>query len=186
MLRTLAQNWWAVTLRGVCAVLFGLSAFIWSGFTALAFLVLFYSGYTLLDGFLAVAWALYGRHRGAFPWGVLLAGLGGITVGLVTLLSPGLTAHALLYVIALWAIVRGVFEIIAAFQLRRELEGEWFLAVSGLLSVTLGIVLAVAPRAGGFALLWWIGAFAIAFGVLTIILGVRLKGVKDQLARRPA
>jgi uncharacterized membrane protein HdeD (DUF308 family) len=70
--------------------------------------------------------------------------------------------------------------------LRRELEGEWFLAVSGLLSVTLGIVLAVAPRAGGLALLWWIGAFAIAFGVLTINLGVRLKGVKDQLARLPA
>jgi uncharacterized membrane protein HdeD (DUF308 family) len=175
-----------MTLRGVCAVLFGLGAFIWPGFTALAYLVLFYCGYTLLDGFLAVAWALYGRHRGAFPWGVLLAGLGGIAVGLVTLLLPGLTAHALLNVIALWAFARGVFEIVAAFQLRRELEGERFLAVSGLLSVTLGIVLTVAPRAGGFALLWWIGTFAIAFGVLTIMLGVRLKGIKDQFARRPA
>lgn len=75
----------------------------------------------------------------AFPWGVLLAGLGGIAVGILTLLWPGLTALTLLYLIAVWAVVRGVFEIIAAFHLRRELESEWFLALSGLLSVTLGV-----------------------------------------------
>jgi uncharacterized membrane protein HdeD (DUF308 family) len=185
MLRTLAQNWWAIVLRGLCAVLFGVGAFAWPGIT-LAVLVLLYGAYALVEGVLAVAWALVGRHAGAFPWGVLLAGLAGMAIGVVTFMSPGLTALALLYLIATWAIIRGVFEIIAAFHLRKELENEWLLALSGLLSVVLGVILIVVPGAGVLAVLWWIGAFAIVFGVLTIILGFRLKGVRDRLAHRPA
>jgi Uncharacterized conserved protein len=100
----------------------------------------------------------------------------------VTFVSPGLTALALLYVIAAWAIVRGVFEIIAAIHLRKELENEWLLALSGLLSVALGVLLIAAPGAGALALLWWIGGFAIIAGILMIVLGMRLKGVKDRLA----
>ncbi|HEY7140613.1 MAG TPA: HdeD family acid-resistance protein [Methylomirabilota bacterium] len=185
MLRTLAQNWWAIVLRGVCAVIFGLGAFAWPGIT-LAVLVLLYGAYALIEGVLAVAWALMGRHAGPFPWGVLLAGLAGVAVGVVTFLYPGLTALTLLYLIAAWAIIRGVFEIIAAFHLRKELENEWMLALSGLLSLALGVILIAAPGAGALAVLWWIGAFAILFGILTIILGFRLKGVKDRLAQRMA
>ena len=181
MLRTLAQNWWALVLRGVCAVLFGVGAFAWPGIT-LAVLILFYGAYVLVEGVLEVAWALMGRQAGPFPWGVLLAGLAGIAVGIVTFVSPGLTALALLYLIAAWAIVRGVFEIIAAIHLRRELENEWLLGLSGLLSVGLGVLLIVAPGAGALALLWWIGGFAIVVGIVMIVLGVRLKGVKDRLA----
>jgi uncharacterized membrane protein HdeD (DUF308 family) len=181
MLRTLAQNWWALVLRGVCAVLFGVGAFAWPGIT-LAVLILLYGAYALIEGVLEVAWALMGRQAGSFPWGVLLAGLAGIAIGIVTFVSPGLTALALLYVIAAWAIVRGVFEIIAAIHLRKELENEWLLALSGLLSVALGVLLIAAPRAGALALLWWIGGFAIIAGILMIMLGMRLKGVKDRLA----
>ena len=183
MLRTLAQNWWAIVLRGVCAVLFGVGAFAWPGLT-LAVLVLLYGAYALVEGVLAVAWALLGRQAGPFPWGVLLAGLAGVAVGVVTFLYPGLTGLALLYLIAAWAIIRGIFEIIAAFHLRKEIENEWLLALSGLLSLALGVVLVVAPGAGALAVLWWIGAFAIVFGVLTIMLGFRLKGLKDRLAHR--
>jgi uncharacterized membrane protein HdeD (DUF308 family) len=182
MLRTLAQNWWAIVLRGVCAVLFGVGAFVWPGLT-LAVLVLFYGAYAFVEGILAVAWALIGRHAGPFPWGVLLAGLAGVGVGVVTFVSPALTALALLYLIAFWAIVRGIFEIVAAIHLRRELEKEWLLAVSGLLSILLGVILVVAPGAGALAVLWWIGAFAILFGVLTIALGFRLKAVRDRFVR---
>jgi uncharacterized membrane protein HdeD (DUF308 family) len=181
MLRTLAQNWWAIALRGVCAVLFGVGAFAWPGIT-LAVLVLLYGAYALVEGVLAVAWALVGRQGGPFPWGVLLAGLAGVAVGVVTFLYPGLTGLALLYLIAAWAIIRGIFEIIAAFHLRKEIENEWLLALSGLLSLALGVVLVVAPGAGALAVLWWIGAFAIVFGALTIMLGFRLKGLKDRLA----
>jgi len=183
MLRTLAQNWWAIVLRGVCAVLFGVGAFAWPGIT-LAVLVLLYGAYALVEGVLAIAWALVGRQAGPFPWGVLLAGLAGVAVGVVTFLYPGLTGLALLYLIAAWAIIRGIFEIIAAFHLRKEIENEWMLALSGLLSLALGVVLVVAPGAGALAVLWWIGAFAIVFGVLTIMLGLRLKGLKDRLAPR--
>ncbi len=185
MLRTLAQNWWAVVLRGVCAVLFGLVALAWPGIT-LAVLILFYGAYALVEGVLAVAWALVGRRGGSFPWGVLLAGLAGVAVGVWTFMYPGLTALALVYVIGAWAAVRGIFEIIAAFHLRKELDNEWLLALSGLLSLALGVMLLAAPGAGALALLWWIGAFALVFGILTIVLGFRLKAVKDRLSPRLA
>lgn len=185
MLQTLTQNWWAIVLRGVCAVAFGIGTFVWPGLT-LVVLVLLYGAFLFADGILAVLWALAGRRVGSFPWGVLLAGLVSIAAGIVTLLWPGVTALALLYVIAAWAIVRGVFEIIAAVHLRRELTNEWLLALEGLLSIALGVLLIIAPGAGALAVLWWIGTFAIIIGVLMIILGFRLKAMKDTVAQRPA
>ncbi len=187
MLLTLAQNWWALVLRGVFAVLFGVAAFLWPGLT-LTVLVLLYGAYALIDGILEVMWSLVSRRAGPFPWGVFLAGLAGIAIGVVTFLWPGLTALALLYLIAVWAVIRGVFEVIAAVHLRREIDNEWLLGLSGVLSILLGVVLILAPGAGALALVWWIGAFAIAVGVLTIILGFRLKGIRDArpLLRRTA
>lgn len=183
MLRTLAQNWWAIVLRGVFAVLFGLGAFFWPGIT-LAVLVLLFGGYLFLDGILAVLWALARRRAGEFPWGVFLAGLASLAAGVVTLLWPGVTALALLYVIAVWAIVRGIFEIVAAFHLRRELSNEWLLALNGALSIAFGVLLIVAPGAGALAVLWLIGTFAIVVGIVMIALGFRLKGLKDDAGTR--
>ena len=185
MLRTLAQNWWAIVLRGLCAVLFGLSALAWPGIT-LVVLVSLYGAYALVEGAFAVAGAVMGRRQGDFPWGVLLAGLAGIAIGVITFMSPGITAIALVYLIGAWAILRGLFEIIAAVQLRKEIDNEWLLGLSGLLSVILGLFLLVAPGAGAIAMLWWIGAFAIVFGVVEIILGFRLKGLKGRVAHRLA
>lgn len=185
MLRTLAQNWWAIVLRGLCAVLFGVGAFAWPGIT-LAVLISLYGAYALVEGVLGVAGAMMGRREGAFPWGVLLAGLAGIAIGMITFMSPGVTAIALVYLIAAWAVLRGVFEIIAAIQLRKEIENEWLLGLAGVLSVVLGLWLFAAPGAGAIAVLWWIGAFAIVFGVVEIILGFRLKGLKDRVAHRTA
>jgi uncharacterized membrane protein HdeD (DUF308 family) len=185
MLETLARNWWAIVLRGVFAVLFGLGAFFWPGIT-LAVLVLFYGAYLFADGIMAVVWALMGRRAGPFPWGVFLAGLVSIVGGLVTFFMPGLTALVLLYLIAAWAIVRGVFEIIAAFHLRRELTNEWLLALNGVLSVLFGILLIAAPGAGALAVLWMIGTFAVIVGIVMIVLGFRLKGLQGTAARRPA
>ena len=185
MLETLARNWWAIVLRGVFAVLFGLGAFFWPGIT-LVVLVALYGAYLFADGILAVAWALMGRRAGAFPWGVFLAGLASIIAGVLTFLMPGLTALVLLYLIAAWAIVRGIFEIIAAFHLRRELTNEWLLALNGVLSVLFGILLIAAPGAGALTVLWIIGTFAVIVGILMIVLGFRLKGLQGTAARRPA
>jgi uncharacterized membrane protein HdeD (DUF308 family) len=185
MLQTLARNWWAIVLRGACAVIFGVGAFVWPGITLTA-LVLLYGAYALIEGVLAVASALAGRRPGAFPWGMLLAGLAGIAVGVLTFLWPGLTALVLLYFVAAWAIVRGVFEVMAAVQLRKEIDNEWLLGLSGLLSIALGLFLAAAPGAGILAVLWWVGATAIVFGALTIALGFRLRALGARLpAPRP-
>ncbi len=183
MLLTLAQNWWAIVLRGVSAVLFGLIALAWPGLT-LALLILLYGAYALVDGILAVIGAIARRRPGAFPWSMLLAGLAGIAMGVMAFLWPAITAIALLYLIAAWAVIRGVFEVIAAVHLRREIEHEWLLAAGGVLSILLGLFLFASPGAGALALLWAIGAMAIAFGVLTIGLGFRLKGMRERLAHR--
>jgi uncharacterized membrane protein HdeD (DUF308 family) len=185
MLQTLARNWWAIVLRGVFAVLFGLGAFFWPGIT-LAVLVLLYGAYLLVDGILAVLWALAGRRAGPFPWGVFLAGLASIAGGLAAFFWPGLTALVLLYLIAAWAIVRGIFEIIAAIHLRRELTHEWLLTLNGALSIAFGVLLLVAPGAGALAVLWLIGTFAIVVGFVMIALGLRLKGMQRTVAGRPA
>jgi uncharacterized membrane protein HdeD (DUF308 family) len=183
MLQTLARNWWAIVLRGIFAVLFGLGTFLWPGIT-LAVLVFLYGGYLFVDGILAILWALARRREGSFSWEVFLAGLASLAAGVVTLLWPGVTALALLYLIAVWAIVRGIFEILAAFHLRRELRNEWLLALNGALSILLGVVLVAAPVAGALAALWLIGSFAIVVGILMIALGFRLKGMKNAVNRR--
>jgi uncharacterized membrane protein HdeD (DUF308 family) len=183
MLQTLARNWWAIVLRGVFAVLLGLGTFIWPGIT-LAVLVILLGGYLVVDGIMAVLWALAKRNEGSFSWEIFLVGLASLGAGIVTLLWPGVTALALLWVIAVWAIVRGIFEILAAFHLRRELRNEWLLVLNGALTVLFGLVLIFAPVAGVLAALWMIGSFAIVVGILMIALGFRLKGLKNAAARR--
>ena len=174
MVIVLARNWWALVLRGLFAVLFGIAAFTWPGIT-LGALVILYGAYALADGGLAIAAALVGRPHGMPWWALLLEGLVGITLGIMTFAWPGNTALVLLYLVSAWAVVTGVFEIAAAIRLRREIQGEWVLALSGVLSVLFGLALVINPGAGALAVVWIIGAYAIAFGALLIALGFRLR-----------
>lgn len=175
MVIILARNWWALALRGLFAIFFGIAAFAWPQIT-LGALVLLYGAYALADGSFAVAAALVGRTMGLPWWALLAEGLFGIGVGVVTFLWPGITLFALLCLIAGWAIVTGIFEVAAAIRLRREIEGEWILALGGVLSVLFGLGLAVAPGAWTLAVVWLIGAYAIAFGTLLLALALRLRG----------
>jgi uncharacterized membrane protein HdeD (DUF308 family) len=170
----LARNWWALVLRGFFDVLFGITAFVWPGIT-LAVLVLLYGAFALVDGSFAIAAVLVGRTRGMPSWALLVEGLAGIAVGAITFFWPGITQLALLFMIAAWAVVTGVFEIVAAVRLRKEIRGEWLLALSGVLSVAVGVALVVNPGAGLLAISWMIGTYAIIFGVLFIVLGFRLR-----------
>jgi len=174
MVEMLARNWWIVVLRGVLAVLFGIMCFAWPGIT-LAALVLLYGAYALVGGVFALVSAVVGRPLREPWWALLIEGVAGIAVGIMTFFWPGITALALLFLIAAWAIVTGVFQIVAAIRLRREIQGEWLLALSGLLSVLFGVALVVRPGAGALAVIWLIGAYSIAFGVLFIALGFRLR-----------
>jgi uncharacterized membrane protein HdeD (DUF308 family) len=181
MVVVLARNWWALALRGVAAVLFGIMAFAWPGMT-LGVLVLLYGAYALVDGVLAITAALAGRTWGMPWWALLLDGLMGITIGILTFAWPGITALVLLYMIAAWAVVTGVFEVIAAIRLRKEIHGEWLLALSGIISVLFGVALVINPVGGALAVVWLIGAYAIVFGALLIALGFRLRGVAKRFA----
>lgn len=168
-------SWSALALRGVLAIIFGLLVFLWPGIS-LYVLVLFFGANALIDGVLALVAALRGSTAGGRWWGMLIQGILGIATGIITFVWPGLTALVLLYFIAAWAIVIGVFEIAAAIRLRKEIAGEWLLALRGVLAVLFGVILIINPGAGALAVVWVIGAFSIALGVLNLILAMRLRG----------
>ena len=174
LLETLAQNWWLLLLRGVAAIAFGVLAFVWPGITLLT-LVLFYGAYVLVDGALSL-WAAITGAGGMGPrWWLAIVGVLGIIVGLLTFFWPGVTALVLILFIGAWALVRGVFEIIGAIQLRKEIDNEWMLILGGVLSVIFGLGVMILPGAGALALIWVIAIYAIIFGVIMIVLAFRLK-----------
>lgn len=177
MLRALADNWWLLLLRGVAAIIFGILAFFWPGITLLT-LVLLWGAYALVDGVLALWAAISGRVPTMTPgprWWLGIVGLAGIAAGIMTFAWPGMTTFILLMFIAAWAIVTGVMEIWGAVRLRKEIEGEWLLILSGLLSVAFGIILFAQPGTGALALVWFIGWFAVLFGAVNIALAFRLR-----------
>src|SRR2546423_1350819 len=180
MLETLTRHWWVLAVRGALAVLFGLLALIWPGITVLALVALF-GAYCLVDGVIAIGTALFGGVAAAGRRGWLVVeGIAGVVAGIITFAWPGITTLVLLWLIAFWALVTGVMEIVAAIRLRRELQGEWLLIVSGALSVLFGILLIVWPASGALALITLIGIYALIFGVALIALGFRLRRVQGS------
>ena len=174
MVRNLAQNWWALVIRGVAGVLFGLGALVWPP-AAVAALVLLFGAYALVDGIFNIVAAVRAPREGR-RWGWLMfSGVIGIATGLITFFSPGITALALVVLVASWSVVTGVAEIVAAIRLRKQIRHEWLWILSGLLSVAFGVLLLVLPAAGAVALAVWIGAYMLVFGALLIGFGLRLR-----------
>lgn len=180
MLSELARNWWIPLIRGLAAIAFGIMAFAWPGITLFA-LVLLFGVYAIIDGLAAIWFAIIERNQAMNWWGMLLVGLLSVAAGIVAIFWPGITAMALLMVIAAWAIVRGIFEIVAAIQLRKHIENEWALGLGGALSILFGIMLIVSPGAGAIALIWVIAAFELAFGVFSLMLAWRMRGLHHRL-----
>ncbi len=183
MVAHLSRNWWMIVIRGVLAILFGLMAFFWPRITVTA-LILLFGAYVLLDGIFAVGNALSNRSTNRRWWVLLLEGLAGIAAGILTFVWPGITGLVLLFFIAAWAIVTGVLEVIAAFQLRAEIANEVWLALGGLLYGVFGLVILLAPRVGALAVLWLIAAYAILFGLSFVALGLRLRNQVIHIHRR--
>jgi uncharacterized membrane protein HdeD (DUF308 family) len=167
-------------LRGVAAVIFGVVALIWPGQT-LQILVLVFGAYALVDGIFSVIAGIAFRQYFERWWAVLLEGVAGILIGVLTFIYPNITALVLLYFIAAWALITGVFEIVAAIQLRRVITGEWAMILGGLLSILFGVLLFVFPGAGAVSVIWLIGIYAIFFGITLIIFAFRLRGLQSEL-----
>ncbi len=180
MLRDLGKHWWVFLLRGVLAILFGIICFATPGM-ALTVLVALFAAFALVDGVFTIIAAIRHRDEVRHWWAYLLEGLLGVGIGVATWFWPGMTALALLFLIAFWAIATGIFEIIAAWKLREEIKGEWALGLAGVLSVVFGVLLIVRPGAGALAVIWLIGVYAILFGILMILVGFKVKGVRGAI-----
>jgi uncharacterized membrane protein HdeD (DUF308 family) len=176
----LSRAWWLLLLRGLVAIAFGVLTVFQPGLS-LASLVWLFGFYSLFDGILDAGTALFGGHEQDHRWTLFLGGLLGIGIGLLTLSSPGLTALALLFYIAIWAIARGLLEIVAAIRLRQEIHGEWLLILGGLASVAFGLLLIARPAAGALTVLWLIAGYALFFGVLSVMLAFRARGFSHEL-----
>ena len=184
MVEALSRYWWAVVLRGLAGILFGVVALVWPGPTVFA-LVLLFGAYALVDGVFTLVSAL-GRNRGGARTGsrgwLIVQGIAGVLMGLLTFVWPGATALVLLWLIAAWALIIGVLQVVAAVRLRREMRHEWLLALSGVLSILFGIVAVVYPRTGALAIVWVIAVYAIIFGIALLVLAFRLRRYHTQAA----
>lgn len=173
LLHALAKNWWLFLIRGICGIIFGFLAFTLPGIT-LVTLVLLYGAYAFADGVFSLIAAV--KDGGSQSrWWLAIVGLCGIAAGITTFAFPGLAGLVLLFLIAGWAIAIGVFEIIGAIELRKQIDNEWMLILSGIVSILFGFVLLLRPGAGAIALVWMIGSFSILFGFLNVGFALRLR-----------
>ncbi|MDB5605511.1 MAG: hypothetical protein JWP25_2411 [Bradyrhizobium sp.] len=176
--RTLVRNWWLFTLRGVVGIIFGLIALIFPGATMLS-LVIVFSAYMLVDGVVGIISAVRAARQ-RDRWGLLaFEGLLDIAVGIAAFLWPGLTVLAFVLLVAAWAIVTGALMAAAGFRLNID-HGRWWLVLGGLISLAYGALLIATPIIGAVVLTWWIGAYAIAFGISLIIFSFRLRSRQQQ------
>lgn len=171
-----SRYWWVIALRGVVAIAFGVLAFAWPGVTLTA-LVLLFGFYAVVDGIASIVVGIREYGERERWWATLLGGLISLGAGIATFLVPQITALALLTLIAIWAILRGIFEIVAAVRLRHVIRGEWLMGLGGALSIAFGLFMLARPGAGALAVVWWIAAYAVMLGLLLVALGFRARGL---------
>jgi uncharacterized membrane protein HdeD (DUF308 family) len=174
MMSVLAQNWWAFVARGVLAILFGLIAFFTPGVTMLS-LVFVFAAYAVVDGVFAITAAIRaaGHHE---RWGLfVLEGIVDLVAAFAAVLMPGLTVVVFVLLVAIWALLTGGLMLAASFKVDAD-HGRWWLALGGIASLLYGAALVAAPMLGALVLTWWIGAYALIFGVTMLVFAFRLRG----------
>lgn len=185
MATLVSRMWWAIVIRGLCALVFGILTFIWPLATISA-LILLFGLYALIDGMFNLAAAFSSKDSGSMRWLLILEGLVSIAAGVLTFVWPQVTGMVLLYFIAGWAVITGIFELIAAIRLRKEITGELFLALSGVASIVFGVFLFLYPGAGALTVITIIGIYAIVFGIILLVLGFRLRSHAQQIIAKTA
>jgi uncharacterized membrane protein HdeD (DUF308 family) len=177
MIGLFTKNWWVLLVRGIVAMLFGILAFARPGIT-LAALVLLFGFYALVDGIFSLIAAFSGWQYREDRWLLILEGLIGLGAGFVTLRAPAITAVALTFFIAVWALATGVLRIVEAVRLRKEISGEFWLALSGILSVLFAFLVMLRPAAGALAMAWVIGWWALFMGAMLVMLSFKLRSMR--------
>ncbi len=182
MLDLLTEQWWTWALRGAAAILFGVAVLTWPA-AGLAVLVALFGAFALVSGIFALVGAAETHQWNPFSWTMLIDGLLGVAAGVITFIWPGVTAVALLYVIAFWALLVGIVELFAAFRFHRVLgTGDaWLVGFGGAVSVVFGGLLVARPGAGALAVITVIGLYAIVFGVAMLVIGFRLQALRKDL-----
>ena len=179
--QALGDYWLLFLLRGVAAIVFGVLSLVWPE-VSLATLVMLFGAFVLVDGLFALVAGFLGKTVAISRWWLLVVGLLGILAGVVTFVWPGMTTLILLYFIAGWAVSTGVFQIVGAVRVRREIDNEWLMILNGALSVLFGVAQFLMPGAGALALIWMIGAWAILYGILMIGFALRVRQFRDGRA----
>ena len=174
MLHALARNWWLLLLRGVAAIIFGLLALFWPGAVGIA-LVFLFGAYAFVDGIFALISAIRAAEAHERWWAFLLEGIVGLVIAAIVVFRPGVAALALYFTIAIWAIITGILEIVAAFQLRKLVPNEIWLILGGIVSIAFGVLLFIYPMIGIFTVIYLIGFYAILFGIIMIAFSFRLR-----------
>jgi uncharacterized membrane protein HdeD (DUF308 family) len=182
MLEAVSKYWWVMLLRGLLAIVFGVTAILWPGLT-LFWLILVFGIYVIVDGVLEIWSGIQNRNRHDRWWTEILIGLVGIVAGFLVIVLPDVTAMVLIYFIAAWMIISGVMGIIYAIRVRNEISNEWFIIVSGVLSVIVGLYFLAFPGDGALSLVWVIGIYAILFGAMLVAFAFRARKGFDSPAR---
>jgi uncharacterized membrane protein HdeD (DUF308 family) len=180
MLSAITRNWWLAALRGSLAVIFGVAAFVWPGLT-FEVLVLLFGAYAFVDGVVVLSFGLMAAGEHERWWPLVVGGIVGIAIGVLTFIRPGAVALALVYVIGAWAVVTGILEIVAAIRLRNVITSEWLMGLGGVLSIIFGVLVLAQPGAGAVTLVFLFGFYAILAGISQISLGFRLRGLGESL-----
>lgn len=182
MVATLVRNWWALLIRGIAAVIFGILALLWPGATIVAIGILF-GAYAFVDGIFAIVAAVRAAEAHERWWPFLIEGIIGLIIAAITFYDVGITIFALFFTIAAWAFLTGILEIVAAIQLRKSLANEAWLILGGILSILFAVLMVWRPVAGAVAVVWIIGIYAIVFGIMMIALSLRLRSHATSLPR---
>ena len=179
MVHVLARNWWALLIRGIAAVIFGILAFLWPGTTWVVIGILF-GAYAFVDGIFAIVAAVRAAQAHERWWPFLLEGTVGLIIAAIVFYDLGVALLAIYFMITFWAFVTGVLEIVAAVHLRRQLANEWLLILAGICSIVFGALMVWHPVAGMLAAIWIIAIYAIVFGIVMIGFSLRLRKLAHE------
>ncbi|HTV73710.1 MAG TPA: HdeD family acid-resistance protein [Candidatus Acidoferrales bacterium] len=184
MLERLSRNWWLLGLRGLVSILLGIVAFLWPGVTFFV-LIAFFAAYMFVAGIFTLVAAFHFNDQPT-PWPVLvIEGIAGLAIGIITFFWPGITALAAIYTIAVWAVITGILQLVMAVRVRRELPDEILLILAGIASIIFGAVCAAAPLLGLLVYMWILGTYAIIFGILLLVFAVRVRGAGSTATKSP-